>query len=329
MTAATPSTASTASGVSDASGVAVSGVVLTAPTPVVSVKPVVLEAPGRGEDLRVRVSAPAAGDDLPIVVLSHGFGSSLNGYGPLADFWAAHGFVVIQPTHLDSRTVGLPQDDPRTPRLWRFRVEDMKRVLDGLDLLEAAVPGLGGRLDRTRIAAAGHSFGGQTAGNLLGLRVLDPVSKKEEDLSDARIKAGVLLATAGRGGADLTPFAAEHFPFMNPSFENMTTPALVVAGDQDDSPLSVRGPEWLADPYFLSPGDKSLLTLFGAEHSLGGIAGYEVQETTDENPERVALIQRVTWAYLRHALGIEDAGWAAARKALSDGTDPLGRIESK
>ncbi|WP_246569891.1 alpha/beta fold hydrolase [Streptomyces tauricus] len=292
-------------------------------------KPVVLEAPGRGEGLQVRISAPVTGSGLPVVVLSHGFGSSLNGYGPLADFWAAHGFVVVQPTHLDSRTVGLAQDDPRTPRIWRFRVEDVKRVLDRLDLLEEAVPGLGGRLDRTRIAVAGHSFGGQTAGNLLGLRVLDPVSGQGEDLSDARVKAGVLLATAGKGGADLTPFAAEHFPFMNPSFENMTTRALVVVGDRDDSPLSVRGPEWLADPYVLSPGDKSLLTLFGAEHSLGGIAGYEVQETTDEHPGRVALLQRVTWAYLRHALGIEDDSWTAARKALASGADPLGRIESK
>ncbi|GHA06282.1 hypothetical protein GCM10010372_01740 [Streptomyces tauricus] len=289
----------------------------------------VLEAPGRGEGLQVRISAPVTGSGLPVVVLSHGFGSSLNGYGPLADFWAAHGFVVVQPTHLDSRTVGLAQDDPRTPRIWRFRVEDVKRVLDRLDLLEEAVPGLGGRLDRTRIAVAGHSFGGQTAGNLLGLRVLDPVSGQGEDLSDARVKAGVLLATAGKGGADLTPFAAEHFPFMNPSFENMTTRALVVVGDRDDSPLSVRGPEWLADPYVLSPGDKSLLTLFGAEHSLGGIAGYEVQETTDEHPGRVALLQRVTWAYLRHALGIEDDSWTAARKALASGADPLGRIESK
>lgn len=302
---------------------------LTAPSPVVSVKPVVLEAPGRGDDLEVRISAPATGGELPIIVFSHGFGSSLNGYGPLADFWAAHGFVVIQPTHLDSRTVGLSQDDPRTPRIWRFRVEDMKRILDRLDVLEAAVPGLSGRLDRSRIAAAGHSFGGQTAGNLLGLRVLDPVSQEGEDLSDARIKAGVLLATAGKGGADLTPYAAEHFPFMNPSFANMTTPALVVMGDKDDLPLSVRGPEWLADPYHLSPGDKSLFTLFGAEHSLGGIAGYEVQETTDENPERVALIQRVTWAYLRHALGIEDAGWTAAQKAQSESLAPLGRLESK
>jgi len=290
---------------------------------VVSVKPVVLPAPGRGEDLRVRVSAPVTGHGLPIIVFSHGFGSSLDGYGPLADYWATHGFVVVQHTHLDSRTVGLAPDDPRTPRIWRFRVEDDKRVLDNLDLLEAAVPGLGGRLDRSRIAAAGHSFGGQTAGNLLGLRVLD------EDLSDPRVSAGVLLATAGRGGADLTPFATEHFPFMNPSFAHMTTPALVVAGDRDDSPLSVRGPDWMTDPYVLSPGAESLLTVFGGEHSLGGIAGYEAAETTDENPDRVALIQQVTWAYLRHALDIEDESWATARKSLAESTDPLGRIESK
>ncbi|MGI5439807.1 alpha/beta hydrolase family protein [Streptomyces shenzhenensis] len=302
---------------------------IAAPTPVVSVKPVVLPAPDRGADLHVRVSAPVTGNELPVIVFSHGFGSSLHGYGPLTDFWAAHGFVVIQPTHLDSRTLGVPPEDPRTPRIWRYRVEDMKRVLDQLDLLEAAVPGLGGRLDRSRIAAAGHSFGGQTAGNLLGMRALDPQSKTEEDLSDSRIKAGVLLATAGNGGADLTPFAAENFPFMNPSFTHMTTPALVVAGDRDDSPLTVRGPEWMTDPYVLSPGDKSLLTLFGAEHSLGGIAGYEVKETTDENPARVALLQHLTWAYLRHALDVEDADWSAARKTLSESTDPLGRIESK
>ncbi|OHV35658.1 MULTISPECIES: alpha/beta hydrolase family protein [Pseudofrankia] len=298
-------------------------------TPVVSVKPVVLSAPGRGADLRVRVSAPVTGRELPVVVFSHGFGSSLDGYGPLADFWAANGFVVIQPTHLDSRTLDVPPDDPRTPRIWRFRVEDVKRVLDHLDLLEAAVPGLGGRVDRSRVAAAGHSFGGQTAANLLGLRVLDPESGKGEDLSDSRIKAGVLFATAGQGGADLTPFAVENFPFLNPSFTDMITPALVVAGDQDHSPLTLRGPDWMTDPYFLSPGDKSLLTLFGAEHSLGGIPGYEAKETTDESPERVALIQRITWAYLRHALDIEESSWLAAQKALSENDHPLGRLESK
>ena len=139
------------------------------------------------------------------------------------------------------------------------------------------------------------------------------------------------LATAGQGGPNLTPFAAEHLPYMNPGFAQMTTPALVIAGDQDEIPrkyqLTVRGPDWMTEPYSLSPGRKSLLTLFGAEHSLGGIPGYEVKETTDESPERVALIQQVTWAYLRHALNIEDSSWQAAQKVLAE--SPLGQLESK
>jgi hypothetical protein len=116
----------------------------------------------------------------------------------------------------------------------------LKRILDQLDLIEASVPGLPGRLDRARIAAAGHSWGGQTASMLLGARVLDSDGKPGEDMSDPRVTAGVLLATTGEGGADLTPFAAGHFPFMNPSFADMATPALVIAGDET-SPNCLAG----------------------------------------------------------------------------------------
>jgi pimeloyl-ACP methyl ester carboxylesterase len=300
-----------------------------APTPVVSVRPVVLPAPDRGEDLRVGVSAPVTGRELPIIVFSHGFGESLDGYAPLVDFWAARGFVVLQPTHLDSRTLGIAPDDPRYPQIWRIRIRDLVRVLDELDVIEAAVPGLAGRLDRSRVAVAGHSWGGQTASTLLGARVLDSAGVPGEDMSDPRVTAGVLLATTGAGGADLSPFAAEHFPFMNPSFAEMTTPALVVAGDKDQSALSVRGPDWFTDPYSLSPAPKSLLTLADAEHSLGGITGYNVTETTDESPERVALIQRLTWAYLRSALYRGDPSWPAASAELASGAGHLGRLESK
>src|SRR2546430_10913117 len=105
--------------------------------PVVSIAPVMLPAPGRSVDLQVRVSAPVTGSELPIILLSHGHGisnhlSSLNGYGPLANFWAARGFVVIQPTHLDSKTLGL-RETPGGPLFWRSRAQDMRRILDQLD----------------------------------------------------------------------------------------------------------------------------------------------------------------------------------------------------
>ncbi|MFJ7592241.1 alpha/beta hydrolase family protein [Streptomyces sp. NPDC097617] len=298
------------------------------PTTVMSAKPIVLPAPNRGEDLQVRVSAPVTGSDLPVIVLSHGFGWSMNGYAPLADHWAAQGFVVVQPTHLDSRTLGIPHEDPRTPRIWRIRIEDLTRVLDGLDMLEAAVPGLGGRVGRDRIAVAGHSWGSQTASALLGARVLGADGVPGEDMSDPRVGAGVLLAPAGLGD-DLTPFAVENLPFLRPSFDTMTTPALIVAGDNDHSHLSTRGPDWSTDPYTFSPGSKSLLTLFGAEHSLGGIPGYEVAETTDESPARVALIQQLSTAFLRSTLLGADAGWKSAVTALEAEANPLGKVESK
>ncbi|MFF3757453.1 alpha/beta hydrolase family protein [Streptomyces sp. NPDC002185] len=296
---------------------------------VISLKPVVLTAPdGRGADLQVRVSAPVSGGDLPVVVFSHGYGWSMDGYAPLADHWAAHGFVVVQPTHLDSRTLGIPAEDPRTPRIWRHRIEDITSVLDGLEVLEASVPGLAGRVDASRIAVAGHSWGAQTVSTLLGARVLDADGTPGEDLSDPRVKAGVLLALTGLGD-DLTPFAAEHFPFMRPAFDAMTPPALIVAGDQDQSHLSTRGPDWFTDPYTYSPADKTLLTLFGAEHSLGGIVGREVAETTDENPARVALIQTLTTAFLRVSLLGDDADWKAAGAALQEESAPLGELRSK
>ena len=297
--------------------------------PVVSVAPVQLAAPGRVFPLEVRISAPATGTDLPVVLFSHGNGWSLDGYAPLASFWASRGFVVIQPTHLDSRRNGIGLDDPRFPTIWTERIEDMRRILDQLDDVEAAVPGLAGRMDRTRIAAIGHSWGAQTVQTLLGARVVDARGRAGEDMSDPRVTAGILLAATGTGGAHLHPFAQANFPFMNPSFSELTTPTLVVAGDLDQSPMSSRGPDWFTDAYTLSPGATDLVTLVGAEHTLGGIPGYEVAETTDENPERVAALQRLTTAYLRSRLPPTDTIWDAARAALHATSEPFVRVDTK
>ncbi|GAB2650226.1 hypothetical protein GCM10027271_05010 [Saccharopolyspora gloriosae] len=304
--------------------------------PVLSVRPVVLPVPGRPVDLEVRVSAPVTGTGLPVILLSHGQGhshhlSSLDGYAPLVDHWAAHGFVVIQPTHLSSTTLRLDTDEPDAPLHWRSRVLDMSAVLDRFDEIEDAVPQLRGRLDREKVAVAGHSMGGHTASMLLGSRLTDPTDGSVVDLTEPRIKAGVLLAAPGRGGDAVTEFVAENYPFfLGIDFAEMAAPALVVAGDADASEhLTVRGPQWHADPYFLAPGPKSLLTLFGAGHGLGGVSGYDVAETTDENPERVEAVRRLTTAYLRSTLHPGDPSWQEACADLAATPTPLGRVDSK
>lgn len=83
-------------------------------------------------------------------------------------------------------------------------------------------------------------------------------------MAEPRIKAGVLLTAPGNGGADLSEFAASFPFFREPSFTEMTTPALVVVGDSDISAhLTVRGADWHADPYTRGTGPKSLLTIVG------------------------------------------------------------------
>ncbi|WP_329145261.1 alpha/beta fold hydrolase [Streptomyces sp. NBC_01456] len=311
--------------------------VLGTPVPVLSFSPVVMSVPGRPVDLQVRVSAPATGTGLPVILLSHGHGSSnnlssLNGYAPLANFWAAHGFVVVQPTHLTSSTLThLVADAPGAPDFWRSRAEDMSHILDRLDAIENAVPQLARRIDHTKVALAGHSLGGFTAALLLGAGLTDPETGRVAHLVEPRIKAGVLLAAPGRGGDVLNGPMAELWPIIGAiDFSTMTAPALVVAGDKDDSRhFTDMGPDWHTDPYTLAPGPKTLLTLFGAEHGLGGIAGYDAAETTDENPERVAALARLTAAYLHTQLRPGAPAWQTTCEALTTGPDPVGHVESK
>jgi hypothetical protein len=244
-----------------------------AATPIVAVSPVTLPAPGRIVDLELKVTAPTTGENLPVILYSHGGGlanflTSYRGAGPLVDFWAAHGFVVIQPTHLTSRGLLLDSSTPGAP----------------------------------------------------ALRIYVP---------DARVKAGIMLSSTGAGGDHLSGAAARFTSLRTAGFGDMTTQALVVIGDKDFTwELSSKGANYHADPYTFSPGPKSLLTLFGGEHLLGGVTGYDAAGTTDENPERVALIQRLSLAYLQSALYEGDPSWTEASAAFAELGD-LGTIENK
>lgn len=305
--------------------------------PVITYHPVTVDAPGRARPLQVKVSLPATGTDLPVILLSHGHGASnflasMKGYAPVVEFLAAHGFAVIQPTHLDASELGLRDTElPDAPLFWRDRALDMHHILDHLADIQEQVPGLADRrLDADQVVAVGHSLGGMTIASLLGMQVVDPADERPRDLSDPRIKAGVIIGAPG-SGHDLEDWARENYPVMQHlDFSTMTGTALVITGDADLNPYFSLRLSYRSDAFTLSPGsNKTLLTFFGAEHIYGGISGYDAGETSDENPERVATLRAMVWAYLRSRLNAGDPAWTNAVDALTSAEQPLAKVETK
>jgi predicted dienelactone hydrolase len=207
-------------------------------TPIISFSPVVLPVSGRHVDLEMKVSAPASGNNLPVILISHGHGpsnflSSYKGYAPIVDFFAAKGFVVIQPTHQNSKILALPSSLPEAPLFWSSRATDMTFILDHLDEIISTVPGLTGRIDKAKIGVIGHSMGGQTVAMLSGMEVTDPATGKIVNAAEPRLKARVLIGASG-GPEGFNGAARQHYPVLAAgNFGTMTLPALIVNGDKD------------------------------------------------------------------------------------------------
>ncbi|WP_051161453.1 alpha/beta hydrolase family protein [Nocardia brevicatena] len=116
-------------------------------------------------------AAPADLGALPVVIWSPGLGTPRWLASGLAADIASRGYAVVTIDHTgEAPAVALPNgqlvlgDIPtRNPGYLRsaltVRVADMRLVLDRLTTL----PVIGDRVDTNRIAAAGHSYGGQTA----------------------------------------------------------------------------------------------------------------------------------------------------------------------
>lgn len=297
--------------------------------PVITLSPITLSSVGRPSPLQVKISAPVTGTELPVIIFSHGFGNSMDGYAPLVHYWASHGFVVIQATHPDSRRLGNFDELPYKNEIWRIRIHDIKQILDQLQDIGNTFDGLKGRMATDQIAAVGHSFGGHTTSMLLGARMAGPDHQTETSFFDERIKAGILLSAGGRGGDALSDFAKEHLPYLDQDYSSMQTPTLVVAGDKDFSPLTTMGPEWFTDAYFLSPGADALATIYNGEHMLGGISGYQVKETTDEDPKKVEAVQLLTSAYLKSFFNPDDRTWDLASALFRMGNSGVAVVENR
>ncbi len=167
-----------------------------------------------------REVAPATRGPLPLVLISHGAGSTRFGNVGLAEMLASHGYVVAAPDHkghtVADKVAGISDAD--RARSAFDRPLDLSFVLDELERRTKGDDRRFGHLiDMDRVAVAGHSFGGRTALGITGARFdgkrqRDECAVHDDDrrclavpvfgpasyrYRDARIKAALLIAPAG------------------------------------------------------------------------------------------------------------------------------------
>src|SRR5438128_11840194 len=80
------------------------------PSPVGVIPTTMLHDAQRNRDVEVSIEYPTRGGPFPVIVFSHGYGSSDRGYEPLIAYWTSYGYVCIRPSHADA---GALRETPR------------------------------------------------------------------------------------------------------------------------------------------------------------------------------------------------------------------------
>lgn len=278
---------------------------------------------GRPTPLRLRfpVATAAEPGPFPLVVFSHGMGGSSDAFGELSAYWARHGYIVVHPTHSDSLKLRRERGDRisnvrdalagSVKKVDVFdRRADVLLVLDRLDELERAMAAAAGdgqtapRVDRKRLAMAGHSAGALTTQMMAGLRFIRPGlgllpgSRRGVSYGDERFSAFIVISGQGTKRAGIT----------KDSWKGFDRPTLVIAGSADVSAVGNETPASRRHPFeYAPPGDKYLIFIDGATH--GSYAGGRTSRLIGETPPaHIDYITSVTRfgtlafldAYLRH-----------------------------
>lgn len=228
----------------------------TSPNVVVDVS---LRDAARDKDLHLRVTYPAAGGTLPVIVFSPHSGGCKEHYAPLMEHWASRGYACVQPDHSDAGRTG--RDVLDFSNRWE-RVADMTFVIDRLPQIQAVLADARVELDPDRIGGAGNLYGADTVQLAAGMKVYPPEGPPIGGARDRRLRAIVVLTGQGRGQG-LTEM----------SWGSLELPMLVVAGTLQPSRRTGNDPEWRTEPFRSSPaGDKYLLRVQGLGHALAGLA---------------------------------------------------------
>ena len=259
------------------------------PNPVAVIEELVLHDAQRNKDLTLCITYPKADGAFPLILFAHAVRRNRDDFQPLAEHWAANGYVVLQADHADTGKMGAD---------WRDRARDMSLIIDSLGEIESKAPKLVGRINATQIGAGGHFIGAYATCALVGMKGISfGPGNQTEDFRDPRVDAALLLSPHGRGQE-----------LNEKSWEEIDKPMLVAAGSRMPSRRTSNPPEWRTEPYrFAKPGDMYLLWIEGMDGSYAGLCLGD-----DIDPVTATFVRDVTTAFWDAHL----KGDAQARKRL-------------
>jgi len=293
-------------------------------SPVRTLDRIDLVDPARGRTLPTRIHMPTAAGNWPVVLFSHGFGGSLSAFGEAGRSWAARGFVVIHPTHIDSVQVPdptLPAEDARAvrqamaaamgarptgtplaevlerPVFLRSRLADIGFLLDLIRGRDARLPAaVRERMDPTRIGMAGHSFGAYLTLVLCGARL----SPEPPPPLPSGFRGGLVISGQGVGRLGLRPGA----------FDRMSLPFFSVTGSRDFGAAG-ETPDWRLEAFAQArPGRKYAAILEGFRH--GDFDAPESDPALGRTAGRLRALQSAFW---RATLSGDASGWTELDRA--------------
>ena len=252
----------------------------------------------RDRNVPLTYHLPNRNDAQPLVLFSHGGAGSRHAMYALAAETARQGYVVLCLEHVTSNTDNI-RFRMRTKRLGfkdaladcgddviarKNRPLDVRFAIDHAAQVNRDDARIRGRIDLSRIAIVGPSYGAYTAMVCCGAK---PVGI-EGDLTEPRIKLGIALS----------PLSSNGKFFDKKSFSKVTLPFVGISGTRD---LLGDGHR---DFFKLMPtGDKHLLWFHDANHfsfsdPTGGKRALLRPDTDVTNALKV-IVPRILDSYLR------------------------------
>ncbi len=250
--------------------------------------PDLTDADRGGRRVPLKVHYPRAAGPWPLVILSHGGAGNRDAFLYQARHLASHGYVAVCTEHVFSNTERVRWLSRRSraigvkakvheallqivadPRSVLERPRDVSFAIDRATEWTADGGPLAGRIDVSKVAVIGHSYGAYTTLVACGAQpILDhldpPVSPGAAglagDLSDPRITIGVAMSPQGTGTSR----------FSKESFATIDRPLLCLSGSEDHqlgADGSTQPAEVRLEAFELMPeGDKTFVWLQNADH---------------------------------------------------------------